>query len=100
MWVVRDKNGQLNIFFNKPVLFKNDGAYKDFPNSKIPITDKFTIESFEYITFGDEPKRVTLISYDSLYDIIDATLRKTKIPVAEQAEILADMMLHDFYLNY
>lgn len=100
MWIARDKNGQLNCFNNKPVLLENEGIYKDIPNSKIPITDEFTIKSYEDILFGDNPKQVTLISYDSLSDIVDTTLRKTKIPIAEQAEILAEIMLHDFYLYY
>lgn len=100
MWVARDKDGQLNCFSNKPVLLKDKGVYKDVSNSKILITDKFTLESYEYILFGDEPKQVTLISYDSLSDIVETVLRKTQIPIAEQVDILSEVVMHDFYLNY
>lgn len=102
MWIAKDLDNSICVYENKPVKIEVKGIWKDFPITKTKVTDTFTKEQYdEKLKWDDsKPLLVTLISHESLNDIVQTVLDKTNLSTTTKSEIMANMLMHDFYLNY
>ena len=102
MWIAKDLDNSICVYENKPIKIEAEGIWKDLPFTKTKVTDTFTKEQYdEILKWGDsKPLLVALISYESLNDIVQTVLDKTNLSTTTKSEIMADMLMHDFYLSY